>query len=137
MSGSLLHALNTSTLSVARLKARFGEHFGRTPSYCACLTATERPEAIQSDLQGPRQAIVDYCNLKLFPSPESSLCYTRLGPLVARGKPDPRVLHEGDTCTLFLMSASVNTFGYIPLYTFVFLEYLISIEHKGIQPSLI
>ena len=35
-----------------------------------------RSEAIQSDLQGPRQAIVDYCNLKLFPSPDSSPCYT-------------------------------------------------------------
>ena len=47
------------------------------------------------------------------------------------------MLHEGDTCTLFLMSASVNTFGYIPLYTFVFSECLISIKHEGIQPSLI
>ena len=36
-----------------------------------------RPEATQSDLQGPRQAIIDYCNLKLFPSPESSPCYIR------------------------------------------------------------
>ena len=39
-----------------------------------------RPEAIQSDLRGPRQTIVDYCNLKLFPSPESSPCY-RKGPI--------------------------------------------------------
>ena len=104
----MLHAPNTSALGVARLRARSGENFGRTPSYCACLTASEieaiqpsiivlpcaeiggcrprgylyidssqpaRPEAIQSDLQGPKQAIVDYCNLKLFLSPESSPCY--------------------------------------------------------------
>ena len=32
-----------------------------------------RPEAIQSDLQGPRQAIVDYCNLKLIPNPKLAL----------------------------------------------------------------
>ena len=32
MYGLLLHALNTSALGVARLKARFGEHFGRTTS---------------------------------------------------------------------------------------------------------
>ena len=47
------------------------------------------------------------------------------------------LLHVGDTCTLFLMPASVNTFGYTPLYTLVFPECLISIEHEGIQPSLI
>ena len=47
------------------------------------------------------------------------------------------VLHVGDTCTLFLMPASVNTFGYTPLYTFVFSECLVGIEHEGIQPSLI
>ena len=34
-----------------------------------------RPEAIQSDLQGSRQAIVDYYNLKPIPSPEASPCY--------------------------------------------------------------
>ena len=45
----MLHALNTSALGVARSKARFGEHFCRTPSYCACLTATEI-EAIQPSL---------------------------------------------------------------------------------------
>ena len=42
----VLHALNTSVLGVAWLKARFCEHFGRTPSYCACLKAIEI-EAIQ------------------------------------------------------------------------------------------
>ena len=47
------------------------------------------------------------------------------------------LLHVGDTYTLFLMPASVNTFGYTPLYTFVFSECLISIEHEGNQPSLI
>ena len=47
------------------------------------------------------------------------------------------LLHVGDTCTLFLMPASVNTFGYTPLYTFVFSECLICVEHEGIQPSLI
>ena len=47
------------------------------------------------------------------------------------------MLHKGNTCILFFILASVNTFDYIPLYTFVFLECLISIEHKGIQPSLI
>ena len=46
------------------------------------------------------------------------------------------MLHEGDTCTLFLMPASVNTFGYTPLYTFVFSECLICVEHEDIQPSL-
>ena len=32
MYGVLLHALNTSALGVARLKARFGGRFGRTSS---------------------------------------------------------------------------------------------------------
>ena len=48
-----------------------------------------------------------------------------------------QLLHVGDTCTLFLMPASVNIFGYTPLYTFVFSECLISVEHEGIQPSFI
>ena len=33
----VLHALNTSTLGVARLKARFGEHFGYMPLYAFVL----------------------------------------------------------------------------------------------------
>ena len=37
----MLHALNTSALRGAWLKARFGEYFGRTPSYYAYLIATK------------------------------------------------------------------------------------------------
>ena len=96
------HALNTSVLGVARLKARFGESLrpydlvwphvstheneAIQPSYILCNQARRsevrtpegtcinrpklaRSEAIQSDLQGPRQAIVDYCKSEAISKP--------------------------------------------------------------------
>ena len=42
------------------------------------------------------------------------------------------MLYVGDTYMLFYIPASVNTVGYTSLYTFVFLECLISVKYKGI-----
>ena len=46
------------------------------------------------------------------------------------------LLHVGDTCTLFRMPASVNTFGCTPLYTFVFAHVLLVLNTKLFSPRL-
>ena len=46
------------------------------------------------------------------------------------------MLHVGDTCTLF-MPASVNTFGYTPLYSFVFAHVLLVLNTKLFSPRLL
>ena len=46
------------------------------------------------------------------------------------------LLHVGDTCMLFRMPASVNTFGSTPLYTFVFVHVLLVLNTKLSSPHL-
>ena len=46
------------------------------------------------------------------------------------------MLHVGDTCTLFRMPASVYTFGYTLLYTFVFAHVLLVLNTKLFSPRL-